>query len=301
MRPLESDDLPTALLGLQTNFVAAPAGLAQRGRRQFEIIIIRIGPPAARNPRDGIHADRRSALVGPPAPPPPPPKFDLWMVAALGCLPLVVIFFCAAPWEARLPGAVFAGGIGIHCLVRRRKGRNFAGAALTGAWLAPAIFVVIFALNPLPPGGVILWLLFSAAPIGLIFGIIGAKQFEAIFVLASRVRRRMQDGKPSRACRFHPPATGRGNHAAGSAASLWPAADLWHPRNADRDHLGRGAHGRITGMRRLSLVVFHGDRVRRRSSRGAGDLVQGSASDQGIHVDRRVPAAVAIARRVVLL
>ena len=35
--------------------------------------------------------------------------------------------------------------------------------------------------------------------------------------------------------------------------------------------------------------------------RGAGDLVQGSASDQGIHVDRRVPAAVAIARRVVLL
>jgi hypothetical protein len=82
-------------------------------------------------------------------PPSAPLQFDLWMLAALGSLPLAVIGFCMPdfPLQGRVIMLLFVAGIGIHCLIRHRSGRPLAPAALTGAWLMPSMLISLLLIE----------------------------------------------------------------------------------------------------------------------------------------------------------
>jgi hypothetical protein len=134
---------------------------------------------------------------------PPPryaPKFDLWMLAAMGSLPLVVIAFCMPgfPWRARVTMMVFVAGIGIHCRIQHRSGRPLAWASLTGAWLLPAIAIVWIILASRGFGGPgfeeILCSCAGFSLAGFVSGLVTAKLIEAALLFKAAVIFRTRGG-----------------------------------------------------------------------------------------------------------
>ena len=144
------------------------------------------------------------APVPSPVPPRAPPKFDLGMVAALSCLPVTVLGLFAPnmDWWARVAILVFVTGIGIHCALRWRAGRELGYAALTGLWLLPTIAVVVACVEAgfvgrirpeelFCPG-------FGLALAGLVAGYVTTKQIEGLIVLGSMLRHRLRGRAPRR-------------------------------------------------------------------------------------------------------
>jgi hypothetical protein len=136
----------------------------------------------------------------PPSPPPAPPKFDLWMLAALGSVPLTVIIFCMPdfPWLGRVVMLLFVAGVGIHCRIQHNKGQPLAWASLTGAWLLPAI--MIFGLLResrrfgAPRFEDIFCFFAGFALVGIVSGFLTAKLIEAVLVFKAAMLRRMRGG-----------------------------------------------------------------------------------------------------------
>jgi hypothetical protein len=130
------------------------------------------------------------SLALPPLSSPTPPRFNAWMLAGLGCLPLTVLLLfvpepavCAVAW-------IFVTGTGLHSFLRYRRGRSTAIVAVTGAWLLPLISLIAisFAAPNVPPD--ICCGLLGLCIVGFVGGFIISKQTEAAITLCSILRHR---------------------------------------------------------------------------------------------------------------
>jgi hypothetical protein len=126
----------------------------------------------------------------PPSLPPAPPKFDLWMLAALGCLPLTVLFLSIPQPTTFVVAWIFFVAIAFHCFIRYRRRRSLSVAAFTGAWLLPVVGLIAIAIEypRVPPD--MCSLVFALCLVGLVSGFVIAKQIGAAIVFVYYLRRR---------------------------------------------------------------------------------------------------------------
>ena len=92
---------------------------------------------------------------------------------------------------------VFVAGVGIHCAIRHSAGKSITWAALTGAWLLPAIMTLLLAGEQFRPPtfDAIFCGCAGMALSGLISGFITVKLIETVFVLRAAWHRRLCGGK----------------------------------------------------------------------------------------------------------